>query len=254
MEDRRRAWRAGVVARRRPRQGEHGEPEEEGRVAHDRGVILDVDGTLIDSNDAHANAWVDAGERLGYDIKFDEVRPLIGMGGDRVTPVVAGVEESSPEGQELADARGEIFRQRYLRHVEPFPSVRELLLRLKDDGFKLVVASSASADDLGRLLERAGVSDLIASATSSADAEESKPEPDIVEGAISRSNLPRERLIMVGDTPYDVEAARRARIPIVAVRCGGWDAPDLEGAVRVFDDPADLLDNYEDVFLAESAG
>lgn len=220
-------------------------------MAHDRGIILDVDGTLIDSNDAHARAWVEAGEALGYDIAYDEVRPLIGMGGDRVMPMVAGVDEDSPEGQELKEARGEIFRRNHLAELRPFPSVRELLTRLKDDGFKLVVASSASEEDLGGLLEQAGVADLVASATSSSDAEESKPEPDIVEAAVSRSGIPRERLLMVGDTPYDVEAARRARVPILAVRCGGWDTPDLNGAVRVLNDPADLLANYEDVFLAE---
>lgn len=219
-------------------------------MAHDRGIILDVDGTLIDSNDAHARAWVDAGARLGYDIEYDDVRPLIGMGGDRVTPLVAGVEEDSPEGQELAEARGEIFRRTYLPDLAPFPGVRELLLRLRDDGFKLVVASSASEEDLGLLLEKARVDDLIRSATSSGDAEESKPEPDIVEAAIARARLPRPRLLMVGDTPYDVEAARRARVGIVAVRCGGWDDGDLAGALTTAADPAELLTRYEEVFLA----
>jgi HAD superfamily hydrolase (TIGR01549 family) len=219
-------------------------------MAFDRGVVLDVDGTLIDSNDAHARAWVDAGEELGYAIRFDEVRPLIGMGGDRVMPLLTGIEEDTPEGQRLKEARGEIFRKRYLRALEPLPHVRELLQRLRDDGFELVVASSASEDDLGLLLEQAGVADLLDSATSSSDAEDSKPAPDIIEAAISRARVPRERLLMIGDTPYDVEAARRARIPIVAVRSGGWDAPDLDGARAVFDHTGDLFDNYEQVFLA----
>ena len=220
-------------------------------MAHDRGVILDVDGTLIDSNDAHARAWVDAGEQSGYDIDYEQVRRLIGMGGDRVMPQVAGVEEASEEGQELKALRGQLFRRDYLPHLQPLPRVRDLLLRLQDDGLELVVASSASADDLQLLLEKAGVTDLIGSATSSADAEESKPEPDIVEQAASRATTPRDRLIMIGDTPYDVEAARRARIPIVAVRSGGWDTPDLDGALGVYDHTGDLLDHYEEVFLAD---
>jgi phosphoglycolate phosphatase-like HAD superfamily hydrolase len=218
-------------------------------MAHDRGIILDVDGTLIDSNDAHARAWVDAGEALGYRIRFEEVRPLIGMGGDRVTPMVAGVEEESPEGRALAEARGDIFRRRYLPHLRPLPRVGELLQRLRDDGFELVVASSASAEDLELLLEQAGVADLVGATTSSADADESKPEPDIVEAAIARARSARERLLMIGDTPYDVEAARRARIPIIAVRSGGWDDPDLDGARAVYDDTADLLAHYEDAIL-----
>ena len=223
-------------------------------MAHDRGIIFDVDGTLIDSNDAHASAWVDAGAALGYDIAYDRVRALIGMGGDRVTPLVAGVEEDSDEGQELAEKRGEIFRRRYLPRLKAFPRVRELLQRLTDDGFTLVVASSASEDDLGALLERAGVADLIRDSTSSDDAEESKPEPDIVDAAVGRAGLPRERLIMVGDTPYDVEAARRARVPIVAVRCGGWGDGDLEGARTVVADPAELLARYEEIFLDRAGG
>lgn len=221
-------------------------------MAHDRGVILDVDGTLIDSNDAHARAWSDAGERLGYHIPFEEVRPLIGMGGDRVMPMLTGVESDSEEGRELSEARSEIFKQRYLPEIQAFPRVRELVERLSDDGFDLVVASSASADDLEDLLQVAGVLDLIRSSTSADDADESKPAPDIVEEAISRANVDRQRLVMIGDTPYDVEAARRARVPLVAVRCGGWDDAELEGAAAVFDDPADLLDHYEDVFLDQS--
>jgi len=216
-------------------------------MAHDRGVILDVDGTLIDSNDAHAHAWVDAGRELGYDIAFDQVRPLIGMGGDRVMPMVAGIEEDSPDGRRLTETRGRIFRRDYLPDLQPLPRVRDLLLRLRDDGFELVVASSASEEDLGLLLEQAGVRDLIASATSSSDADESKPEPDIVQAAITRATT--DRLLMVGDTPYDVEAARRARVPIIAVRSGGWGDGDLEGARAVYEHTGELLERYVEAFL-----
>jgi HAD superfamily hydrolase (TIGR01509 family) len=219
-------------------------------MAFDRGVVLDVDGTLIDSNDAHARAWVDAGEALGYAIRFDEVRPLIGMGGDRVMPMVAAIEEDSPEGERFTEARGEFFRTRYLPGLRPLPRVRELLQKLRDDGFELVVASSASEEDLGLLLEKAGVADLVDSTTSASDADESKPEPDIIEAAIARARVGRDRLLMVGDTPYDIEAARRARIPIIAVRSGGWGDADLEGARAIYDHTGHLLDQYEDVFLA----
>lgn len=218
-------------------------------MAHDRGVILDVDGTLIDSNDAHARAWSDAGDRLGYEIPFEKVRPLIGMGGDRVMPILVGLEKDSDEGQELSSVRSDIFKRRYLPEIQAFPRVRDLVIRLREDGFDRVVASSSSADDLDDLLEVAGVSDLVRSATSADDADRSKPAPDIVESAVARANVERQRLIMIGDTPYDVEAARRARVPLVAVRCGGWADPDLEGAAAIFDDPADLLAHYEEVFL-----
>jgi HAD superfamily hydrolase (TIGR01509 family) len=218
-------------------------------MAHDRGIILDIDGTLIDSNDAHARAWEEAGEALGYDLPFDRVRPLIGMGADRVMALLLGLAEDSPEGRELTDTCGRIFRRRHLRDIQPLPRVRELLQRLRDDGFTLAVATSASGEQLDGLLDRAGVSDLIQHATSSSDAEDSKPAPDIVEAAIARSNCDRDRLLMIGDTPYDVEAARRARIPIVGVRSGGWDDDELEGAVGVYDHTGELFDRYERVFL-----
>ena len=222
-------------------------------MAHDLGVILDVDGTLIDSNDAHARAWVDAGRELGYDFDYETVRPLIGMGGDRILPIVAGVEEDSPEGEELTDRRSDIFHRRYLPGIRPFPRVRDFVQRLADDGIDRVVASSASADDLGDLLDTAGVADLVRTATSAGDADDSKPDPEIVEGAVARANVPREGLTMIGDTPYDVEAARRARVPILAVRTGGWDAPDLDGAGAVVADVAEILDRYEELILARGA-
>lgn len=218
-------------------------------MAHDRGIILDMDGTLIDSNDAHARAWVDAALAHGHELSFDEIRPLIGMGGDRILARLFDLDQDSAEAEELTATRSDIFRSRYLPELQPFPGVRRLLERLRDDGFDRVVASSSSESDLAPLMERAGVADLVRSSTSASDADESKPAPDIVESAISRANAPRERLVMIGDTPYDVEAARRARLPIIAVRSGGWGEAELEGAALVYDDVADLLDHYVEAFL-----
>lgn len=207
-------------------------------------VILDVDGTLIDSNDAHARAWVDVGRELGHQIAFTEVRRLIGMGGDKVLPRITGVEEGSDEGQRITARRGEIFREQYLPTLQPFPRARELLQRFRDDGYTLVVATSASKDDMDPLLEKAGIKDLIEEKTSSGDAEESKPDPDIVQAALASVNARPKAAIMLGDTPYDVEAAGRAGVRCVAVRCGGWDDGELGDAVAVYDDPADLLARY----------
>src|SRR5688500_6972861 len=109
-----------------------------------RVVLLDVDGTLIDSNDAHAQSWVDAGEEFGYPIVFEDVRRLIGMGGDKVLPQLTGLSEDSEGGAEILKRRGEIFREQYLAGLSSFPLTRELLERLLADGYELVVASSAS--------------------------------------------------------------------------------------------------------------
>ena len=204
-----------------------------------------MDGTLIDSNDAHARAWVEVSREFGYDVPFEKVRPLIGMGGDKVLPAITGVEEDTPEGERISERRGEIFRERYLPNLEPTPGARKLLERMRKEGLKLVVASSASEDDLQPLLERTGAADLVQESTSSDDAEDSKPDPDIVQAALEKTDFPADQVVMLGDTPYDVQAAIRAGIRIVAVRCGGWDDPDLVGATAVYDDPADLLAHFE---------
>ena len=207
-------------------------------------VVLDIDGTLIDSNDAHAHAWVEVGREFGIDIDFGHVRRLIGMGGDKVLPQIAGMEEESETGKRMTERRGEIFRERYLPTLHAFPHARELLQRFRADGYALAVATSASKDDMDALLEQAGIRDLVDEKTSSSDAEESKPDPDIVQAALKSADAKPEDAIMLGDTPYDVEAAARAGVRCVALRCGGWGDADLGGAVAVYDDPADLLESY----------
>lgn len=209
-----------------------------------RAILLDIDGTLIDSNDEHAWAWVDTGGEFGHDIQYDKVRWLIGMGGDKVLPELTGLTEDSPEGERILARRGEIFRERYAPTLQPFEGAHDLLVRLRDDGHDLVVATSASDEDLEALLKQAKLDDVLKRATTSDDAEESKPAPDIVHAALGKARVEPGRAIMLGDTPYDVAAARKAGVDIIALRCGGWDDEDLHGAVAIYDDPADLLANY----------
>jgi HAD superfamily hydrolase (TIGR01509 family) len=208
-------------------------------------VILDVDGTLVDSNDAHAHAWVAAFASAGITVAFDRVRRAIGMGGDKLMPAVSGVAEDSPLGQQIARRRGEIFQTEFLPRLRPFPRTRELVERFVADGLTVAVASSAKEDELHPLLEIAGVADLIPMRTSSDDAEESKPAPDIVHAAMARTKSAPELTVMIGDTPYDVEAALGAGIRIVGFRSGGWKDPDLAGAVEVYSGPDDLLAHYD---------
>jgi HAD superfamily hydrolase (TIGR01509 family) len=209
-----------------------------------------VDGTLVDSNDAHARAWVEAFAEQGIAVAFEEVRRAIGMGGDKLMPAVGGIEEDSRAGKQVSTRRSEIFKERYLPTLHPFPRVRELVQRFSKDGFTLAVASSAKEDELTPLLEIAGVHDCISSTTSSNDAERSKPDPDIVQAALKRTGCLPASTVMLGDTPYDVEAARRTGIRIVALECGGWRRSDLEGAAEVYADPADLLARYETSIFA----
>lgn len=212
-----------------------------------RAAILDIDGTLLLSNEAHAQAFVDAARELGLDAPpVEEVVRLIGMGGDRLIPRAFGFEQDSESGEALEGRKGEIFRARYLPQLNPTPGTRDLLQRLKQDGYLLVVATSANAEDVEGLLKRAKVDDLVERATSAEEVDASKPSPDVVHAALDEAGVGAEEAVMIGDTPYDVEAATRAGVQIIGVRTGGWEADDLEGAVAVYDDPADLLRNYED--------
>jgi HAD superfamily hydrolase (TIGR01509 family) len=206
-----------------------------------RGVIFDVDGTLVDSNDAHARAWEEAFREAGYPVPFEKIRPLIGMGGDKLVPALTGWSKDDPRVEKLGRRRGEIFRERHLPQIRPFPRTRELLAAMREAGLKLAVATSAEKAELEPLLEHAGASDLIEHKASSDDAESSKPDPDIVQAALRRLGLPKSAVVMIGDTPYDVEAATRAGIPIIAFRSGGWDDESLKGAREIYDGPADLL-------------
>jgi HAD superfamily hydrolase (TIGR01509 family) len=208
-------------------------------------VILDIDGTLLLSNDAHARAFVEAGKSLGLSADFPHIRRLIGKGGDKLIPEAFGFDDESEPGKKLEKEKGRIFRS-FLPTLRPAPGARDLLNKLRADGIKLVVATSAGQEDVRLLLDQARVSDLIEDATSSDDAESSKPDPDIIQAALRKAGESARGAIMIGDTPYDVEAARRAGVPIITVRCGGiWTDADLRGSVSIFDDPADILAHYD---------
>ena len=219
-----------------------------------RTVLLDVDGTLIDSNDGHARAWVGALRAHGYVVPFEQVRPLIGMGGDKLMPALTGLDPKSAEAERIGETRSELFLDEELRSLQPTRGARSLLEHLLGVGFELVVATSAKEDEVRALLEQAGVSDLIQLASSADDAERSKPDPDIVQAALRLSGSQAAHSAMLGDTPYDVEAAARARVPAIALRCGGWwDDAALARAMALYDDPADLLAHFDDSPLARAS-
>lgn len=213
-------------------------------------VLLDVDGTLIDSNDAHANAWVDAGRETGHGVAFDYVRWLVGMGGDRVLPLLTGLDAESADGKRVLECRGEIFRRDYLPTLRAFPDARRLVERLLEHGHTLVVATSASEQDMSALLKQAGLDDLLHYQTSSDDADESKPAPDIVDAALQQVGAHATGSMMIGDTPYDVAAARTAGVPVIGLLCGGWTRFSLAGAHEIYEDPADVLRGFERSMLA----
>jgi len=205
-------------------------------------IVFDVDGTLIDSNPAHAEAWALALSEYGSPHEPDHIRPLIGMGSDKLLPMVARLEVESPQGKAILARKKTLFYER-LPRLQPTRGARALLTFLREQGKTLVVATSADEEEMHAILEQAGVADLIPRRTSSDDADRSKPDPDIVRAALALASTPPAAAVMIGDTPYDIEAARRAGVDCIALRCGGW-WPDLDlgGAIAIADDPQGLLE------------
>ena len=217
-----------------------------------KGIIFDVDGTLVDSNDAHAESWVDTFAEAGYEVPFSSVRPLIGMGADKLLPRTIGISSESEEGKKLIKRRSEIFKTSYMPRLRALPGSRELVQRVKKDGLKAIVATSARDQELKDLLKAARVDDLMEERATASDAKKSKPDPDIVQAAIEESDIPPQELIMIGDTPYDIEAAARAQVRCIAFRSGGWTDDKLEGAVEIYDGPADLLKSYDSSIIRKA--
>ncbi len=210
-----------------------------------QGVLLDIDGTLALSNDDQARSWVAAFAEQGYDVPFDRVRPLIGMGGDKVLDTVTpGLNDKEDPGKTIAERRKEIVMERYIPHIAPAPGARELVQRMQEAGLRVIVATSAKPDELEAMLKAVGVDDLLPERTTSDDAEQSKPAPDIVSVALERIGLPASAVLMIGDTPYDVEAAAKIGVSTIAVRCGGFSDDDLKDARAIYDDPVDLVTHY----------
>ena len=209
-------------------------------------VLLDIDGTLVMSNQAHAEAWSQALALHGYPIASEQILPLIGMGSDRLLDrLVPGMSPDEGEGKEIADTRANIFKRQFMPSLQAAPGSRELVKRLIVEGKQVVIATSAKDEELESLKMAAGIADLVSEHTTSDEVESSKPAPDVVEAALEKAGSSRDETLMIGDTPYDVEAGRRAGVGVIAVRCGGHDA-DLKDAIAVFDDPRDLLDHYDE--------
>ena len=217
-----------------------------------KAVLIDVDGTLVDSNDAHAAAWVKAFTEHGVVVDPVHVRRCIGMGGDKLMPDVSGLSEDSEQGAAIAQRRGEIFKTEHLPHLRPFKGAAELVAALKALGLTAVAASSASKEDLEALLRVAKAQALLDDATSSDDAQDSKPAPDIVEAALKLAGAQPHEAIMIGDTPYDIQAAQQAGVRTIAFRSGGWNDDDLQGAIEIYDGAAHLLSKLAGSALVRS--
>lgn len=210
-------------------------------------LLCDIDGTLVQSNWLHAEAWQKAFGAMGIHLELEDLRRQIGKGGDELIPVFVPWWKRKAVEEPLKTFREYIFRQDYLQRVKPLPQVREFLERVKSSGIKVALASSAHQRELEEYKRIARIEDLVEVETSADDASRSKPHPDIFDAAQRRLGLPAAKCIALGDTPYDAEAAGKAGIYTIGVMTGGWSRDELmdAGCVEVYESVADLLQHFD---------
>ena len=211
-------------------------------------AILDVDGTLVDTNYQHALAWYRAFRQSGFVLPVWRIHRAIGMGGDQLVPHLIGEEKAGEHGEDIRAAEKALYLA-MIEEVEPLEGARELIVDLRDRGVTVILASSAKANEVDHYLDLLDARDLADGWTTSADVEETKPAPDLVRAALDKAGT--EDAVMVGDTTWDVEAAARAGIDTIAVLTGGFAADELReaGAAQVFESIAELRERMGETAL-----
>jgi membrane protein len=210
-----------------------------------RAVLFDVDGTLIDSNEAHVDSWAVAFREAGHPQEVDDIRLQIGKGGDLLVPALFP-QANEAQRKAISAAHGRHFKSAYLDHVKPFPEARALLERVKESGRTIILGSSAKKDEVEHYLRLLDAEALVDAITSIDDVDASKPEPDVFEAALDKAGVGPDAAIAVGDTIYDIEAARRIGLATIGLTSGPYDRDQLKdaGALAVFADMADLLAGF----------
>src|SRR3989440_11100854 len=214
-------------------------------------AILDIDGTLVDTNYQHALAWYRAFRQNGIVLPVWRIHRHIGMGGDQLVAALTDERTEEEMGDEIRAAEKPLYMA-MIEEIEPMEGARELIERLKDAGKTVVLASSAKGSELDHYLDLLDVRDLADDWTMSDDVEATKPEPDLVKAALEKAGADASDAAMLGDTPWDCEAAARAGVPCVALMTGGFSAAELKegGAVGGFESAPQLLERIGETPLA----
>jgi HAD superfamily hydrolase (TIGR01509 family) len=218
-----------------------------------RAAIFDLDGTIVDSNELHVDAWQETFRHFGKEIPRDELHRQIGKGGDQYLPVFLSELEMHQIGEEVESFRSNIFKEKYLERVQPFPKVRELLQRVRDSGKRVALASSGNGDEVDHYVALAELGGLVDCQTTKSDVSASKPRPDVFVASLRKLEMTPEEAVVIGDTPYDVQAAKKTGIATIALLCGGFPEDELRasGAAAIYRDPADLLGKFQQSLLAD---
>jgi HAD superfamily hydrolase (TIGR01549 family) len=223
-------------------------------TVHLKGMIFDVDGTLVDSNDLHAQAWMEAFEHFGKRFPYDVVRGQIGKGGDMLVPDLFQARDMRLIGEKVKEYRTGLFKEKYMPQVKPFPRIRQLFEALRAKGLKLALASSSNPDEVEYYTRLVSVGDLLSGSTSKHDAKHSKPSPEIFQAALDQIGTDPAFTMTVGDTPYDVLASHRVALPIAAVLSGGFERELLSKAEFLFDSVEEIVRKIDtiDEYFAEN--
>ena len=214
-------------------------------------AILDIDGTLVDTNYHHAIAWYRAFREHDVTLPVWRVHRAIGMGGDQLVGALAGDDFEDQHGDDVRASEKDLYRE-FIDEVAPLPGAIDLVHRLDELGHSVVLASSAKEDEVEHYLDLLGVRDVADAWTSSQDVEQTKPAPDLVQSALEKSEQRDDGAVMLGDSVYDCQAAARADVPSLGVLTGGFSREELEeaGAKAVYESPAEILDGLEDTPFA----
>ncbi|MFE9425893.1 HAD family hydrolase [Kitasatospora sp. NPDC006697] len=218
-------------------------------------ALFDVDGTLLDTNYLHTLAWSEALAQYGHHPAMARIHHAIGMGGDQLLDHLLGQDRDRDQDDEVSAAHKALYA-RFWPRLRAFDQAGELLRAVAARGWTVVLASSAAGRDLEVMRRALGADDVIAHATSADDVQESKPAPDLVHAALDKAGARPQEALFVGDTPWDVKAAREAGVRCLAVLSGGWSAHELRtaGALEIHEDAAALLAGLQDSALARPAG
>jgi HAD superfamily hydrolase (TIGR01549 family) len=208
-------------------------------------AILDIDGTLVDTNYHHSIAWYRAFRQNGVVLPIWRIHRHMGMGGDQLVAAVAGDQTEQEKGDEIRAAEKALYMA-LIEEIEPMEGARDLIVDLKDRGHPVVLASSAKKDEVEHYLDLLDARELADDWTTSADVEATKPQPDLVNAAMEKAGT--DSAVMVGDTPWDIKAADAAGVRTIAVITGGFSRAELDeaGAAMVFESVAELRERLEE--------
>lgn len=212
-------------------------------------ALFDVDGTLVDSSDAHGYAWERAFKKFGFDVSFKQIKEDIGMGGKEIVNKHLSRKDAKAFSNKISEFEVELFTRELLKGIKPFPYAERLIKHLSKRGVKIILASSTPTELVENYINLLKISKVILGYVSGSDVVRAKPAPDIFEKALSKCSVSKKGTVVIGDSPYDVVAARRAHLPAIAILSGGFKREEVKGAIHIFSTLKELYEYVDELFI-----